>query len=249
MSPLSSVLHPIPLDDLKEHYRKGQCLVIEGAADKFQHLISLQDVERRLNDGCNANVFAQLIKDGTRAADTDANCLWAPSSLRKTAFRQGLEAGHSFMLSNSSQITPEIASLIDDIEAVFADDSVHADVHLYVSTSTRGGSYNAHRDLPQHKILLQAFGETQWQLFEGKEEIPENMIAVLPQEQDHYLKQVAEFTLKQGDFLYMPPGTFHRVVSVGKPRISISIPFYAMPEAQRMDRSYIPFVELFESAD
>jgi hypothetical protein len=245
MNTLESALFPLTLDDLKNHYDEAKCLVLEGKNDKFKQLVTLIDIERRLNDGANANTFPQTIKNGTRTASVDANCVWSPYSSRKSQLLNDVNEGNSFMMANSSQASIGLANLCDEIETFFADDKVHADVHLYVSTSEQGGSYNAHRDRPQHKILLQAYGDTEWQIFNPIKELPSNLSALTPEQEHEYLEMVSEFTLTQGDLLYMPPGTFHKVVNIPGPRISISIPFSSMPEASSMDRTFIPFEELF----
>ena len=242
---LEAILQPMTTDDLKTHFDEGRCLVLEGTANKFLALVTPEDIERRLNDGANASTFPQVIKDGSRGASTDGNCAWAPASLNKLQLLQDIQDGYSFMMANSSQVSRGLAAICDEIESFFGDGGVHADVHLYVSMNDQGNSYNAHRDRPQHKILLQAYGDANWQLFEPKDELPDNVQAIPPESQDEHLKLVSEFTLTQGDMLYMPPGTFHRVTSVPGPRISVSIPFYQIQDASRMDRTYIPFARLF----
>lgn len=243
---LEAAMRPASLEDLQRHYKDGSCLVLEGEASKFEGLVTLADIERRLNDGCNASVFPQIIKEGSRSVPMSANGAWAPASTLKSQLLENIQAGYSFMMANSSQISRPLNELCREIEAFFIEDQVHADVHLYVSTSKQGNSYDAHRDYPQHKLLLQAIGDANWQLFEGKEDMPKDMVAVPEAQMDDYLTLVSEFTLGQGDLLYMPPGVFHRVVSVGGPRVSISIPFYSMPSAERMDRCHIPFERIFE---
>lgn len=246
---LENMMQPMTLLDLRTHFDESRCLVLEGAADKFLSLISPEDIERRLNDGCNASLFAQIIKGGSRGADTDSNCCWAPASMNKEQFTQDIESGLSFMMPNSSQINPQLSQLVTELEDFFIDEHMHADVHLYVSTDAGGNSYNAHRDFPQHKILLQAYGAANWQIFEPKtDKLPEDLVALTEQEQEAFLNVVADFTLGQGDMLYMPPGTFHRVSSVMGPRISISIPFYSMSKANRMDRRFIPFQTIFDQS-
>jgi len=249
MKLLEAALHPMPLSELRTHYEQGRCLVLEGDRNKFEGLVSPLDIERRLNDGCNANAFAQVIKSGSRVAELNSQCGWTPAALCKSEFTKAVQSGNSFMMPNSSQITSGIARLCTELEAFFVSDHVCADVHLYVSTSASGNSYNAHRDLPQHKILLQAHGDANWQIFSAKKEIPETLRALTDEQQDEYLELESEFTLSQGDLLYMPPGTFHRVVSVAGSRISISIPFFSIPQVHTMDRSHIPFAQLFASAD
>ena len=247
MKILEAALAPLTVDDLLAHYQDGNCLKLEGTPDKFTSLVTLSDIERQLNNGANATTFAQVIEDGQRKILVDSNTAWTVASLKKAEFMELIENGSSFMLANSSQVSRGLSALCDDIEECFADDKVHADVHLYISMNSKGGSYNAHRDVPQHKILLQAVGDAHWQLFEPKEELPANVQSIEPSKQDELLKMVSEFTLKQGDLLYMPPGMFHRVTHVAGPRISISIPFYTMPEAAPMDRTYIPFAKMFTS--
>ncbi|MEM7358243.1 MAG: cupin domain-containing protein [Pseudomonadota bacterium] len=245
MKYLESILDPMPVNELQTHYDERKCLVLEGEKTKFHDLVSPEDIELRLNDGCNNSSFAQIIKDGGRSAAVESSCVWSPASLKKTHFTESLKANLSFMMANSSQITSTMAQLIDEIEQFFGDDQVHADVHLYCSVNDRGNSYNAHRDFPQHKILLQAYGDTNWKIYNAIKEVPPHIAAIPVEEEEDWLELASEFTLTQGDLLYMPPGTFHKVVSVAGPRISISIPFYSMPEAGRMDRSHIPFASLF----
>ena len=244
---LKAIFAPQSLEVLVSHLDEGKCLVMSGAENKFENLVTLDDIERRLNDGSNASIFAQVIKEGTRHSLVDSNTPWTPSALRKSAVTEELQAGNSIMLASSSQINQALARLCFELESLFSDASMHADVHLYVSVDERGNSYDAHRDRPQHKLLLQAVGETEWQLFDAKEELADHVSAVPSEDQDKLLEETAAFTLKQGDLLYMPPGTFHKVSSTPGPRISISIPFFSMPEASRMDRSHIPFAQLFSS--
>ncbi len=246
---LTAALFPTPLDEFKAHFDEGKCLVIEGAANKFDGLVTLGDIERRLNDGCNANHFPQILDHGERHALLNHYSPWSGACLKKTDFTAAIADGLSFMISNSSQVSQGLSRLCDDLEMFLNEENVHADVHLYVSTSAKGGSYNAHRDRPQHKLLIQAIGDANWQLFEPKQEIADDIVAITDDEQDELLNLASEFTLSQGDLLYMPPGVFHRVTSVPGPRVSVSIPFYSMAEASKMDRSYIPFEKLFLEKD
>ena len=242
------MLAPLTIADLLEHHRDGRCLVLEGGADKFTSLVTLEDIERQLNNGANASVFAHVIKDGHRTTLVNSNAVWAPSCLKKSEFLEHIKAGNSFMLANSSQVSRGLSRLCDELEACFIEQSIHADVHLYVSMNELGNSYNAHRDRPQHKLLLQAYGQTHWKLYEPKKELPKDLQYVAQDQEAELLNQVAEFDLTQGDLLYMPAGVFHRVTHVGGPRVSISIPFFAMQEATPMDRTHIPFTKLFSQA-
>ncbi len=246
---LEATFSPLPLEEFKTYFLKSKCLVLEGARDKFESLVSPSDIERRLNDGCNASAFVQIIKDGSRSSLLNHSSAWAPAALDKSAFIESLSEGNSFMMANSSQITQPIARFCDELESFcspLVSNAMCADVHLYVSMRENGNSYNIHRDFPQHKILMQAHGDTHWQIFSTKKEIAANIQAFNDDEALDCLELESEFTLSQGDLLYMPPGTFHRVTGTAGPRISISVPFFASPHAQRMDRQHIPFCRLFD---
>ena len=148
-------------------------------------------------------------------------------------------------MRNQSQINSKVASLITSIEDTF---NFAADLHLYVSPVTSGSGYNAHRDRPQHKIYLQVFGKTNWIIFNHEKGLPENINALKEEDEIKYLKESMTIELKPGDMLYMPPDTFHKVRNHNEPRISFSIPFNKVEEKfKKMDRTHIPFKQIFES--
>ncbi|MGH1539499.1 MAG: JmjC domain-containing protein [Arenicella sp.] len=240
------LFHPLDVDVFREHFDNNRCLVVEGQTEKFLDLVTAQDIERRLNDGCNFSLAAQIIQDGSRRSLVDADTCWSPSSLQKAEFLKAVRGGSSFMLPNASQVTPAIAQFIDEMEHFFIDEKVHADVHLYISTQSHGNSYYAHRDYPQHKLLLQAVGDTKWTIYQAKPDIPDNLIALNSEQEQEWLEPMSEFVLRQGDLLYMPPATFHKVKGLEGARLSISIPFYSNPHANQMDRTFIPFTDIFQ---
>jgi len=242
----AELFHPLDVDTFREHFDSNRCLVVEGKKEKFVNLVTPKEIEQRLNDGCNFSLAAQVIENGSRHALVDANTSWSPSSLKKAQFLESICAGSSFMMPNSSQITPAISQLIDELESFFVDEKMSADVHLYVSTKSNGNSYHAHRDYPQHKLLLQAVGDAHWTIYQAKKDIPDNMVALDHEQENEWLEPISEFVLKQGDLLYMPPATFHKVSGMSGARISISIPFYNNQHANPMDRTFIPFADIFQ---
>lgn len=224
-------------------------MLIRGESNRFADLISLEEIELRLNDGCNNLTPVQVIGSGRRAEILDRQLAWSTAATRKSELLQLLRDKHSFLMMNMSQINPRIAALVDSIEAAFPQDSVHADLHLYVSARSDGSGYDAHRDFPQHKLYLQAIGSTRWQVFETIGEMSADVRSVNAEDEASYLKLAREFDLNPGDAFYMPPAVFHKVRNLEGPRISLSIPFANITDkaVPRMDRTYIPFKELFES--
>ena len=241
----SELIGAMTIDSFMDRFHKGETFVINGDSEKFSDLITLDEIENKLNEGCNISVPVQLIQDGVRKALIDKNVAWSPFAVKKSEVRKLLENKHSFMMMNMSQINRNVACLIDGIEQHFKD--MCADLHLYVSPMGKATAYNAHRDRPQHKIYLQVVGETTWKIFKLKAEIDEKASAITEAGEEKLLEVVQEFTLTPGDILYMPPDVFHKVRNNAGPRISFSIPFSPnIKNTNRMDRTYIPFKAIFE---
>jgi ribosomal protein L16 Arg81 hydroxylase len=240
-----TLIAPLSRDEFMSRYRRGDCFVIRGTPEKFLHLISLEDIEHRLNDGCNLNHPPQIIEDGSRRPLMHSKVAWSSIAVDKGAFLDRLRNGKSFMMPNLSQINPRVAALIDGIENALADD-MRADLHLYVSSRAAASAYNAHRDYPQHKIYLQVMGTTEWRVYHHEPDLDDEVRAVKTGEEERYLEEAACFSLEPGDLFYMPPAVFHKIRNSGGPRVSFSIPIVPAG-GQRMDRTYIPFKEIFEA--
>ena len=90
---------------------------------------------------------------------------------------------------------------------------------------------------------------THWKIYKMVKEMPEETTDVEEKDETVYLEEEKKFTLEPGDLLYMPSGTFHKVRNEEGPRVSFSIPFIIQEEeTEYMDRTYIPFKELFDTS-
>ncbi len=243
----SSLIKPMSKKDFLAKFESGTCFVIRGKPDKFKDLITLDEIEARLNDGSNLNTPVQIIQGGQRGTAVSNDCAWSQMAVKKREVLKGIKNGCSIMMANSTQINPRAAELIDGIEATFKKHKFYADLHLYVSSAPGASAYNAHRDFPQHKIYLQVIGKTQWTIFSHDKNLPNDVCALGEKELKGKLKVASKFTLKPGDMFYMPPSVFHRIANAGGPRVSFSIPFCQYNNKKPMDRTYIPFKQIFES--
>ena len=57
------LISPWTRDRFMAHFEKGDCFVIRGHAEKFRGLITLEEIEARINDGCNWNAPLYVIND------------------------------------------------------------------------------------------------------------------------------------------------------------------------------------------
>jgi len=244
-----TLIRPLSETEFATKVEGRETFVMQGHGRRnFGDLLSLDEIENALNNGCNVNLPIQIIGNGVRQSYVDRSVAWSPFSLRKAEIKLLLESGHSFLMANASQINPKVAALIDAVEARFK--GARADLHLYVSPTSDSTGYDAHRDFPQHKLYLQVIGNTSWQIFDHSAELPQQMTSVNEADEGRYLTKIMDFSLRPGDVLYMPPARFHKVRNHHGPRVSFSIPFVVNLDgkAGRMDRTHIPLRAMFETA-
>lgn len=242
---LAEVLSPLTVDDLKEKYFGRRCFVkVPKMGNPLQNLVTLEEVETRLNDGCaSLTNLAVVGKDGAKYPPEEFYARqigpgWAPQFLRKSLLLDKLEEGHSFVLHNMTHVNPRVAELIADIEDAF--EGFQADVHLYVSPRPQSSGYLAHRDQPQHKLYLQVYGTTHWTVYRGTHDKP----ALTRSEAEEHLEVDFQVEMTPGSVLYMPPAVFHRATNPAGPRLSVSIPFKPGPGSFKVDRTHIPLAEI-----
>lgn len=244
---LADVLAPLTVADFEDRYFARRALVRVAEDNPFGALLTLDELEARLNDGCaNLVDLAVIGRDGVKLPHSDIYAkqtgrAWTPMFLRKARFREYLEQGLSCVLHNMSHITPRTAELVASIEDTFP--GYQADVHVYVSPRASATSFRVHRDQPQHKLYLQLVGKTDWTVYRGRHEA----VAMSVEEAERHLAVDFQVTLTEGSVLYLPPGVYHRVENPWGPRVSLSVPFYESSLAQKVDRSHVPLAALFRA--
>ena len=239
------LIKPKNIDEFMQKFNDAETFVIKGNKNKFIDLITLEEIENVVNNGCNFSTPLEIIIDGGRKFYVDKNIPWTQFATNKSTIKDLLEKKHSFLMRNQSQINSKVSELITSIEETF---NFAADLHLYVSPVTSVSGYDAHRDRPQHKIYLQVIGKTNWTIFNYNKDLPDDVSAVKADDEGKYLEESITIELEPGDLLYMPPDKFHKVRNYNEPRISFSIPFNKVDDKfKKMDRTHIPFKKIFES--
>ncbi len=242
---LTQALKPISIAELKDKWFGKKSLAIVRKSNPFEGLLSLSELETRINDGCASLTNLSVIDErGHKLPRAEIYTEqrpggWSPSFLHKDKVRALLEQGSSFVLHNMSQINRPISELVASIEQNFP--GFQCDLHIYASPRAGATGYQVHRDYPQHKIYLQLMGCTQWTVYKGAHEARSMSL----EQAEAQLAVDFETKLLPGSVLYMPPNTFHRATNPDGPRISLSFPFHHHPGAYRVDRSHIPLQSLF----
>lgn len=239
---LAQLLEPLSAEALRESYfGRRAWLKVPRRDQPPDGLLSLEALEARLNDGCATLANLAIIDARGVKLRRDvvyqrqqSGAAWTPEFVRKRLLEERLRAGCTVVLHNMTHISPAMGRLAAEIEAAF--EGHQADVHVYVSAVANSSGFQAHCDIPQHKLYLQLFGSTDWTVFRGKHE----QRALTPAQADAHLEVDFRATLRPGSVLYLPPGVFHRVTNPSGPRVSISIPFCPADGAARVDRHHVP---------
>lgn len=243
---LNKILEDTTVEEFKAKVNNSETFVIKGNKNKFKDLITLDEIEKTINNGCNWNTPVSIIYHGARQLYIAGDVAWTPQALNKTKVKEMIEANNSFMMMNQSQINKQVAELVTSIEDEF---NMFGDAHIYVSPSAEATGYKAHRDRPQHKIYLQIEGTSNWQIFDYNN-LDEEVSYLEEEDENKHLVERMNFELEAGDLLYMPPDTFHKVRNYSGARISLSIPFNPSDYGgmNKMDRTYIPLKDVWNNA-
>jgi len=244
---ISDIFAPITLEEFKAKIFGRTSLAITRKTNPFATILTLEEIEQRLNDGCATLTNLSIIGENGAKMPFESTyrngqqIYWSPFAMKKDFVLDKLLHHHSFVMHNMTQINIGIAEMADSIENAFPD--FHTDLHIYVSPRPTATAYNVHRDSPQHKIYLQLIGTTNWTIYKGKAEAVSMTVA----EAEKNLEVDFRTELTPGSVIYMPPETYHYVTNGNGPRVSLSFPFIHDPTRTRMDRRHIPFKNIFEA--
>ncbi len=242
------LIAPMSLEDFKANYWNRRPLAMTRAGNPFQDLVTLKELEDKLNDGLASDLRVQVVAE--RQGRVPRQLLYreghrqAPAGLMKAKLRDYLEADHSIICYNLSDMNEGIASLAASFEEEFQDH--HCDLHVYLSPSREASALKTHSDKPQQKFYLQLIGNTHWTVFRRKSpQALEGEQTVTEADIPKYLDVEFDVVLRPGSVIYMPPDTFHRVQLMGTPRVSLSFLVSHAPQIPRVDRTRIDLGSLF----
>ena len=79
------LISPMTPKEFIEKSSMNESFYIKGHENKFDNLITLDEIEKTLNNGCNINAPIQIIKDGGRAEFIQKNTK-SPKSAHNSVF-------------------------------------------------------------------------------------------------------------------------------------------------------------------
>ena len=220
------LIAPLSLATFKRKYFGKQAFSIVRETNPFEGLVSLTEIEAKLNDD-------DFLPKGVRFLDRGRK---TTPDLTKAQFRQFLKKNYSFVCYEVEKINREVALLVNSVEKTFP--SYRCALHIFVSPSADSTRLIVHTDVPQHKFYLQLMGKTQWTIYQRRSQCPRgSRYFTEEREIQKYLRPSFKVVLKPGSLIYLPPDTFHRVTPYGGPRVSLSFPFDFRPKLKKNAKS------------
>ncbi len=202
MENFKELLHPLSIQDFTHKIFGNKAYHIKGTKDKFDSLITWQE----LNDTLNTSSAKNLKENFRMFLNREPVGFTDTFDMIKNT-----QKGATLIVEEIDRTNTKLGKLHDSIEKEIGENSRS---NLYLSfPSVRG--FGNHYDTHDF-LILQLFGKKRWKVYPNTIEQPlfhlKNHGTTQPPPEDSlYLDCV----LEQGDVLYVPKGHWHEVVAEG----------------------------------
>lgn len=210
-----AITAPLGADVFLRDYLGRRPLHLEGAADKWQEVMSWPILNRLLGMASIWSAASMpLVLDrepvpvasyASLAVGRDGGQVMRPDPAKVQAF---LKRGATLVANDIEQLTPELRAFAGAMEQALGG---KVQGNLYLSSKRKQG-FRVHFDT--HDVFaVHVMGEKTWFVFEGRADAPiaHAMFQGLPAEHHEAAKGRLwrEVRLKPGDLLYLPRGQYH----------------------------------------
>lgn len=226
---LADLLHPVDEATFFDEYHDRKPLHVSAAdPDRFADVMSWDILNRLLNmTAIWSPESLQLVLD-RRPVPAERYCRTAVDRTNKTALQPDaeqvnalLQCGASLVINDIDTLWPGLAAAADALERGL---NGKTQSNLYCSAAAHQ-AFDSHFDT--HEVFaLHIAGEKVWRIYEGRLDRPiaHPAYKTLPQSyHDKHKGGVAlEVTLRPGDLLYIPRGTYHDALASSAATIHVS---------------------------
>lgn len=224
---LSTLFHPLSINEFVSRYWETEPLYLASAGrQSFEHIIKIKEIDAFLSRSDIRHPSLRLVKGGVEL----------PLESYTREFRLGSHLSHDLVVNDKifaeyhrgativlqqlQQSIPGFAPVSNAFEDVFGC-NVHASAFI---TPPSAQGFTAHYDTHSF-VALQLWGSKRWNLYD-KTELP-------PIREDRETERpwtrvdpTSQLTLRAGDLLYVPRGTFHDAETSDEPSIHMTIGFF-----------------------
>jgi Cupin superfamily protein len=222
------IFQPLTFDQFVDEYWEAQTLYLEGRDPTQYHgLIGLNEFDDFLSRGDIRHPSVRLAKDGAEIPlerYTRELRIGGHSShdlIDNDRLFAEYSGGATIVLQQLQQNIPGFGILTNDLEKML-DCNVHASAFI---TPPNAQGFTAHYDTYSF-IALQLFGSKKWNIYDRTTLPPirDDRAADQPWSR---VKPSRQLTMKPGDLLYLPRGTFHDAETSEEASIHMTIGFFS----------------------
>lgn len=202
---VKSIFDPIGIDTfLSEYYEQKHLLIKRNERNFYSSLISFNDIDEVLfAQKLNAPSFRLVNSKMDTFPDAATFCYKGTNVINPKKFVQGYTEGHTLAMAGFQQLHQGLRNFCQQFEDLLGHPF---QTNLYLTPADSKG-FSPHWDA--HDVfVLQISGSKHWKIYENGMPLAD---AQLKFEKDGFDagKVVEEFTLEEGDFLYIPRGLTH----------------------------------------
>lgn len=211
----SDLISPLTPKSFFERFWEKAPLHVEGDAERFASILRLDDVDRLMlaGRGSQRRVLKIVPSPGSGRGSENLSFADTPMARLYRAFSQG----DTLVVNGAQRLWAPLARQLAVLRDTFGP-RVHCNLYL-----TPAGSQGFPFHCDGHDVLvLQVGGAKRWWIYRPVYPFPMDSLSHLDwleagaqnriEEKDAEL--IEEVTVEQGDFLYVPRGFYHKVVSV-----------------------------------
>ncbi|MEK6274265.1 MAG: cupin domain-containing protein [Actinomycetota bacterium] len=196
-----------------EYWEQKPLLVPRDEEGRFDDLLSVEEVERRVTGGGLRFPAFRVVKEGgnPELADYTENVSWSPTPFSGTARTERVatefEQGATIVLQALHVHHPPLARFCRELEG---DLGYRAQTNAYYTPPSAQG-FKVHHDT--HDVFcLQVAGEKRWLVYPPVLELPLRSQTYKPEMGDPG-EPVLDVTMRAGDTLYLPRGWLHQAMT------------------------------------
>jgi ribosomal protein L16 Arg81 hydroxylase len=220
---LAPLLAPLSPDVFfRDHWEQRHCVIARESAAFYGGLLTRHDLDALLHHYRQPNGALSMGARVTLVKNSENNALRQPSpttelgQLDINGLYDSYRRGYTLVIDMAQTRWPAIAALCQSLEA-----ELHFGVQANIYVTPRGAQGFAPHFDTHDVFILQIAGSKAWRIFAGGATLPMGDARAEPLES--LGPPTDEFTLRQGDLLYIPRGVVHEAMTTDDSSIHITL--------------------------
>lgn len=221
LTSFDGLIEPVSIETFfADYFKRAPLLIQRSQPDFFKDLLSIKSMADYLERKDLVYPAVRVVKDGFELPLSFyvENVIFGNRSIERISNRKMFKLLGDGATIVGQQLNFSIPSLYPLSEQLVNHFNAKLNINCYLTPSA-SKAFKPHYDI--HEIfVIQVFGSKKWKLY--------NMPELSPKEQFDMTKwsviaPTHEFTLNQGDTLYLPGGFIHEAIAVDEPSLHLSI--------------------------